>query len=234
MFYFRQLFDPTSSTLTYLIADPIKLEAVVIDPVREMVEPILETLHAMHPQMRLRYILETHIHADHVTGADLLKQRTGAQAVVSRRGGAHCAENQVDDGDVIMFGAEHIRVLATPGHTEGCASYHWRDRVFTGDTLLIGGCGRTDFQGGDASKLYDSITGKVFSLPAETLIYPGHDYNGRRVSSVDQERTSNSRLAGKTREEFMAIMDALNLPRPKLIDEAVPANLMCGRSDLAA
>lgn len=231
---FRQLFDEESATLTYIIGDVAAREAVVIDPVREQVDAVLATLKSMHPDMKLRYIVETHVHADHITGANRLKNETGAHAVVSRHGGAACAEVQIDDGAEIHFGSETLRAIATPGHTAGCVSYLWRDRLFTGDTLLIGGCGRTDFQGGDAGLLYDSIVGKLFSLPGETLVYPGHDYNLRRVSSIEQERLSNPRLAGKSRAEFIAIMQNLNLPRPKRIDEAVPANLRCGDLSLAA
>lgn len=231
---FRQLFDAESGTLTYVIGDLAAREAVVIDPVHEQVDAVLGALKAMHPDMRLRYIVETHVHADHITGATRLKEATGAQAVVSCHGGAACAEVQIDEGAEIRFGNEVLHAIATPGHTAGCVSYLWRDRLFTGDTLLIGGCGRTDFQGGDAGLLYDNIVGKLFTLPGETLVYPGHDYNLRRVSSIEQERLSNPRLAGKSREEFIAIMQNLNLPRPKRIDEAVPANLRCGALSLAA
>jgi glyoxylase-like metal-dependent hydrolase (beta-lactamase superfamily II) len=204
---------------------------VIIDPVREQVERDLAELEAAG--LQLRSILETHVHADHITGAAQLKDRTGAETVVSKHGGAPCADRQVDDGDMVVFGNEVIRILATPGHTPGCVSYHWRDRVFTGDALFVGGCGRTDFQGGDAATLYQSITTQLFPLPDETLVFPGHDYNGRWVSSIAQERRSNPRLGGTTEAEFIEIMDNLNLPEPKHIHEAVPTNQRCGRSDAA-
>jgi glyoxylase-like metal-dependent hydrolase (beta-lactamase superfamily II) len=231
MIHFRQLFDVETSTYTYILGDPLTRDAVIIDPVREQVERDLAELEAAG--LKLRSILETHVHADHVTGAAELKERTGAETVVSKHGGAPCADRQVDDGDMVVFGNEVIRILATPGHTPGCVTYHWRDRVFTGDALFVGGCGRTDFQGGDAATLYQSITAQLFPLPDETLVFPGHDYNGRWVSSIGQERRSNPRLGGTTEAEFMEIMNQLNLPEPKHIHEAVPANQRCGRPDAA-
>jgi len=226
MIYFRQLFDTDSSTYTYLLADLTQHEAVLIDPVKEHVALYLSLL--KEQGLSLRYVLETHVHADHITGAALLREQTGAQIAVSNHGGARCADVLMQEGQTLTFGAESLTVLATPGHTAGCVSYLWRDRLFTGDALLIGRCGRTDFQGGDAGALYDSITQKIFTLPGETLIYPGHDYQLNRVSCVAQEREANSRLTGKTRDEFIALMQGLNLPMPRRIDEAVPANQCCG------
>ncbi len=224
---FKQLFDPETWTYTYLIADPASQEALFIDPVNTHVdryEALLDE-HALH----LKYTLETHVHADHITAGGLLRQRLGAQTAVSGLCGAQTADIQIQDGDVFTLGeSERIKVIATPGHTPGSLSFLWRDRVLTGDSLLIGGCGRTDFQGGDAGALYDGITQRLFTLPDETLVYPGHDYQGRWVSSMIQERTTNPRLAGKTRAEFIDIMANLNLPRPRLIDQAVPANRYCG------
>ena len=232
MIHFRQLFDPATSTYTYLLADPVTRDAVIIDPVREQLDRDFAELQRLN--LHLQSILETHVHADHVTGAAALKDRTGAETVVSRHGGAPCADRQVDDGDRIIFGNEVMRVVATPGHTPSCVTYHWRDRVFTGDALFIGGCGRTDFQGGDAATLYRSVTQKLFTLPEETLIFPGHDYNGRWVSNVGQERAINPRLGGaKSEAEFVALMEALDLPEPKRIHEAVPANQRCGRPEAA-
>ena len=226
MIYFRQLFDTTSSTYTYLLGEHETNTAVLIDPVRGHDELYLQLLADEH--FSLRYLLETHVHADHITGASALREATGAKTAISKFCGAACADIQLQGDEVLDFGNERIRVIATPGHTPGSVSYLWRDRVFTGDALLIGGCGRTDFQGGDPGKLYDSITQKLLSLPDETLVYPAHDYNHRHVSSVAQERETNPRLLGKSRDEFIALMNGLNLPQPRLIDLAVPANQHCG------
>ncbi len=223
---FKQLFDEASSTLTYLIADDETKEAVIIDPVSEHIDDYV-ALVKQHG-LNLNYALETHVHADHITASGQLKQRLGVKTGVSEQCGAANADLQLNDGDVVTFGRETIQVIATPGHTAGSLSFLWRDRVFTGDALLINGCGRTDFQSGDASTLYYSITQRIFSLPDETLVYPGHDYQGRRVSSVMQEKLINPRLANQSHDEFIAIMAALNLPKPRLIDVAVPANRKCG------
>lgn len=223
---FKQLFDPESSTYTYLIADDASHEAVLIDPVIEQVERDVKLLRELG--LSLKYTLETHVHADHVTAANALKAATGAQTAVARDCAAEGYDRLLHDGDVILFGTEEILAIATPGHTPGSLSFVWRDRVFTGDTLLIGGCGRTDFQNGSADALYSSITEKLFALDEQTLVYPGHDYKGRRVSSIGEEKRFNARVAGKTREEFLAIMNHLGLPMPKRIHEAVPANLAGG------
>lgn len=223
---FKQMFDAESSTLTYLIADDESQEAVLIDPVASHIDDYLLMLKQHH--LRLKYALETHVHADHITASGMLRERLAIKTGVSELCGATTADMQLNDGDVLQLGAQQIQVIATPGHTPGSISFLWNERIFTGDALLINGCGRTDFQGGDAGVLFDSITNKVFSLPDETLIYPAHDYNGRRVGSVAQEKAINPRLAGKTRAEFIEIMANLNLPKPTLIDIAVPANRMCG------
>lgn len=227
--YFRQLFDASSSTYTYLLGDLTRSEAVLIDPVREHVALYLSLLDEQG--LKLRYVLDTHIHADHVTAASQLRELTGARTVVSVHGGAECADVLLRGSESLYFGAESFFALATPGHTPGCTSYLWRDRLFTGDTLLIGGCGRTDFQGGDAGELYDSISRKIWPLPGETLIYPGHDYRHKHVSCVAQERESNPRLTGKSRDEFIAIMSSLNLSRPLKMDKTVPANQRCGSDE---
>jgi len=224
--FFKQLFDPASSTLTYLIADDASHEAVLIDPVTEQVERDVRLLR--EHGLALKYTLETHVHADHVTAAHTLKQATGAQTAVCRDCNAQGYDRLLGDGDVILFGHEEILTIATPGHTPGSVSYLWRDRVFTGDTLLIGGCGRTDFQNGSAEALWTSITEKLFALDEQILVYPAHDYKGRRVSSIGEEKRFNARVAGKTREEFLSIMSNLNLPMPARIHEAVPANLEGG------
>lgn len=223
---FRQLFDPESSTYTYILADAERREAVIVDPVRMHCERDLAVLAEMG--VKLVWILETHVHADHVTGARALKLRTGARTAVSTHCGATGFDRLIDEGELIVFGDEVVSALATPGHTPGSTCYLWHDRLLTGDTLLIGGCGRTDFQKGSAEALYDSITGKVFALPDDTLVYPGHDYHGRRVSTIGEEKASNPRLAGKSREEFVQIMNSLDLPEPKQIRVAVPANLEGG------
>lgn len=223
---FRQLFDPESSTYTYILADAERREAVIVDPVRAHCERDLAVLAEIG--LKLVWILETHVHADHVTGARALKHRTGARTAVSTHCGATGFDRLIDEGELIVFGDEVVRALATPGHTPGSTCYLWRDRLLTGDTLLIGGCGRTDFQKGSAEALYDSITGKLFVLPEDTLVYPGHDYRGRRVSTIGEEKASNPRLAGKTRAEFVQIMNSLDLPEPKQIRIAVPANLEGG------
>ncbi len=224
--FFKQLFDPASSTLTYLIADDSNHEAVLIDPVTEQVERDVRLLR--EHGLALKYTLETHVHADHVTAAHVLKQATGARTAVCRDCNAQGYDRVLKDGDVILFGHEEILTIATPGHTPGSVSYLWRDRVFTGDTLLIGGCGRTDFQNGSAEALWHSITEKLFKLDEQILVYPAHDYKGRRVSSIGEERRFNARVAGKTREQFLSIMNNLNLPMPAHIHEAVPANLEGG------
>ncbi|MFA6162315.1 MAG: rhodanese-like domain-containing protein [Methylobacter sp.] len=224
---FRQLFDQETWTYTYLIADPVSKDAVLIDPVNTHIDEYIALLE--ENGLQLKYSLETHVHADHITASGLLRQRLGAQTAVSQYCGAESADIQIQDGDIFKFAnGEQIKVIATPGHTRGSISFLWRDRLFTGDSLLIGGCGRTDFQGGDAGALYDCITQRLFTLPDETLVYPGHDYQQHWVSCIMQERTTNPRLAGKSREQFIEIMNNLNLPKPRLIDEAVPANRYCG------
>ena len=223
---FRQLFDEESSTYTYLLADETSRETVLIDPVDSHLDNYLSLLNQLG--LRLRYSLETHVHADHITGSGLLRQCTGAKTAVGQMCGASSADLQLVDGDEIRTAGIVIRAIATPGHTQGSISYLCGNMLFTGDALLINGCGRTDFQGGDAERLYNSITGKLFALADETLVYPGHDYQGRRVSCIGQEKVINPRLAGKSREEFITIMNNLNLPKPRLIDMAVPANRMCG------
>ena len=229
--FFKQLFDTDSSTYTYLIADDMTHEAVIIDPVIEQVERDVKLIR--EHGLKLKYTLETHVHADHITAAQALKKSTGAVTAVSTDCNAQGYDRLLKDGDVILFGHEEITVLSTPGHTPGSVSYLWRDRVFTGDTLLIGGCGRTDFQNGSAEALWSSITEKLFLLDEQTQVYPGHDYKGRRLSSIGEEKRFNARVAGKTREEFIDIMNKLGLPMPKRIHEAVPANLEAGAAHAA-
>lgn len=225
---FRQLFDPESSTYSYLLADADSREAVLIDPVRGRLDRDLALIREL--DLRLKYTLETHVHADHVTSSGVLRQLTGSQSVLSRNAQTGCNDVSVAHGDILSFGKRRLRVLETPGHTDSCISYYDAEeqRVFTGDALLIRGCGRTDFQQGDARKLFVSITQQLFSLPPSTLVYPGHDYAGHTVSTIAEEQRYNPRLAGKTEAQFVTLMNELRLAPPKQITEAVPANLACG------
>lgn len=222
-----QLFDAESSTFTYILAAPGDTAAVIIDPVERHWERDLQ--HLARLNLDLAYILETHAHADHVTSAGKLRDITGAKTAMPGGCGIAPAEVQLTDGDTIRFGhGEEISVLHTPGHTAGSMCYFWRGNVFTGDTLLIDGCGRTDFQGGSAEALYDSVMNKLFVLPDETCVWPGHDYRGQSVSTIGWERRHNARLAHRSRDGFVALMAALDLPKPKLIDIAVPSNRNLG------
>ncbi len=231
---FRQLFDPESSTYTYLLADSESREALLIDPVRDQLERDLALLSEL--DLRLTYTLETHVHADHVTSSGVLRRLLGSKSVLSRHAGTECSDVSVAQGDQIRLGKYRLWVLETPGHTDSCVSYYdpQGQRVFTGDSLLIRGCGRTDFQQGNARKLYASITQQLLTLPQETFVYPGHDYKGRTVSTIAEERAHNPRISNKSEEEFVAVMQNLRLAPPKHIAEAVPANLACGLAPMAA
>jgi glyoxylase-like metal-dependent hydrolase (beta-lactamase superfamily II) len=223
--FVRQLFDLESSTYTYLVADPANHVAVLIDPVREQVDRDVALIAELG--LTLTHVLETHVHADHVTAAALLRERTGAITCASEAG-APCADRRLQDGDVIRTGDIAITARSTPGHTDDSMSFVMPGAVFTGDALLIRGCGRTDFQNGDSGQLYHSITEVLFALPDDTVVYPAHDYKGRSWSTIGEEKRHNPRVAGKTRDEFVAIMRDLGLPPPKKIMEAVPANRACG------
>lgn len=226
---FRQLLDNESSTYTYLLADEATREAVLIDPVLEQVERDVSLLHEL--DLKLVYALDTHVHADHVTALGTLRERLGCKTVVSERAGVGCADVLVKEGDVLRFGHHELEVRETPGHTSGCLTYVTGDKAmaFTGDALLIRGSGRTDFQQGDARTLYRSVHEKILSLPDSTLLYPGHDYKGRTVTSVREEKRHNPRLGGgKSEGDFVEIMTKLQLAYPKKIDMALPANLACG------
>lgn len=221
-----QLFDPASSTYTYVLFDQLSREAVIIDPVDEQIERDLATLREYG--LKLVWTVETHAHADHITSAGRLAELAGAKTAAPLGCGIGTAGIQLQDGDTLDFGSERLKALHTPGHTAGSMSFVWREHVFTGDTLLINGCGRTDFQSGSSEALYRSLTQVLFVLPDDTIVWPGHDYQGRSCSSIGREKTTNARVAGKTEAEFVALMNALDLPRPRRIDEAVPANLTSG------
>lgn len=225
---FRQMFEKGSSTYTYLLADSITKTAVLVDPVLETVERDLTLVKAL--KLNLKYCINTHIHVDHITGSGMIKSKhPEVQSVLSIRSNGK-ADVKVNEYESIVFGERKLYLLPTPGHTEGCSSLVLDNlsMVFTGDALLIRGCGRTDFQGGSASTLYKSVHSQILqSLPKSCLVYPAHDYNGMTCSSVAEELEWNPRLT-KSEEEFIQIMDLLNLPKPAKIDEAVPANMNCG------
>ncbi|MDH5301655.1 MAG: MBL fold metallo-hydrolase [Gammaproteobacteria bacterium] len=228
----RQLFDHDTWTYTYLLWDETTKEAAIIDSVKEKFAR--DSKYIRELGLTLKYALETHVHADHVTATGLLRNEFGCQTAVHADGGAKCADIQIEEGMVFSLGGQQIHTLHTPGHTSGDVSYVIPGAVFTGDALLIKACGRTDFQQGNSSALYDSIAYKLFTLPDETIVYPGHDYEGFTSSTIGEEKASNPRLAGKTKQEFMHIMDTMNLPKPKRIDIAVPGNLQCGLDNNAA
>lgn len=224
---FHQLFESETSTYTYILADEETREAIIVDPVLETADRDLKLLGELN--LKLKYIVDTHIHADHVTGAGHLRKMTGAQTGVSAQAKVDCADISLRDGDELSFGKYKLKALETPGHTDSCMSYFVDGKVFTGDALLIRGTGRTDFQQGSSDKLYDSIKTKLFSLPDETIVYPGHDYRGFASSTIGLEKKYNPRVgAGRTKDEFVKIMGELKLANPKKIHEAVPANLGCG------
>jgi glyoxylase-like metal-dependent hydrolase (beta-lactamase superfamily II)/rhodanese-related sulfurtransferase len=226
---FRQLFDRESCTYTYLLGDEGTRKAVLIDPVRELVDRDIQVLVELN--LTLTYTLETHVHADHITGAGLLRSRLGSESVLSARGGADCVDHQVDHGDVLQVGDVELQVIATPGHTNTCMSYYVpeQEMVFTGDTLFIRGCGRTDFQEGSSEDLFNSVHERLFSLPASTRVFPGHDYKGRTMSTIAEEKQHNPRLGGgRSLAQFVVIMEGLNLSLPKKLAVAVPANQNCG------
>jgi sulfur dioxygenase len=221
-----QLFDPASSTYTYVLVDEATREAVIIDPVDDQLQRDLAVLR--EHGLKLAWAVETHAHADHITSAALLAEHAGARTAAPAGCGIGTAAVQLQHGDTLRFGEQELKALHTPGHTAGSMCFAWHDHVFTGDTLLIDGCGRTDFQSGSAAALYRSITEVLFALPEGTTVWPGHDYHGRTHSTIGREKTSNARIAGKTLAEFKSIMDELNLPRPRRLDEAVPANQSSG------
>lgn len=230
---FKQLFDDESSTFTYLIWDEKSKDGILVDPVDIQVDRDLKA--AAELGVNLVFGINTHAHADHITGTYLLKQKvSGLKSIISEASGA-AADIKISAGDKIVFGSRCIEARATPGHTAGCLSYVMDDEtlVLTGDALLIHGCGRTDFQGGSADTLYASVHSQIFTLPDGCIVYPAHDYKGRTSSTVGDEKANNPRLgATKTKEEFIEIMNNLNLSYPKKIDVAVPANMKCGVPDI--
>src|SRR4051812_3240598 len=229
---FRQLFDQQSSTYTYLLADAASREAVLIDSVFEQARRDVALVEELG--LKLKWTLETHVHADHVTAAWLLKERLGSQISLSKESGAEGADRLLSDSEIVSFGKIELQARATPGHTNGCMTYVLGDcsMAFTGDALLIRGCGRTDFQQGDARQLFHSVRAQIFSLPEQCTLYPGHDYRGLTATSVGEEKRYNPRLAESIGEEdFVGYMTNLGLPHPKQMEVAVPANLRCGRPE---
>jgi sulfur dioxygenase len=223
---FRQLFDGVSSTYSYLIASRHGGEALIIDPVLEKVDRYIQLLNEL--DLRLIKAIDTHLHADHITGLPALRERTQCITVMGEQTKADVVSMRVSDGDRVDIEGLSLDVLYTPGHTDDSYSYLISDRVFTGDTLLIRGTGRTDFQNGDPRAQYNSIFGKLLKLPDETLVYPAHDYKGDTVSTIGEERAFNPRLQVKSVQEYVELMNSLNLPNPKLMDVAVPTNMRVG------
>lgn len=223
---FRQLFDSESSTYTYLLAGRSGGEAVIIDPVRNQLEQYTRLLREL--DVRLVFALDTHVHADHVTALGALRDLTDCVTIMGAESKAECVSRKVSDGEDLKIDGLSLRALATPGHTDDSYSFLAEDRVFTGDTLLIRGTGRTDFQSGDPGAQYDSLFNVLLRLPDETLVYPGHDYKGWTVSTIGEEKAHNPRLKVSSRVEYIQQMLNLKLPNPKLMDIAVPANLACG------
>lgn len=224
---FHQLFEKETSTYTYLIADPETKEAVIIDPVIEMVDRDIKLIEELG--LKLKYVLETHVHADHISASGEIRKRTGAKIAYSSAYNMSCPDLHLEDGQEIKFGNLTIKALHTPGHTSGCLTYKLDNLIFTGDALLVRGCGRTDFQEGSSEKLFTSVREKLFNLPDDTVVYPAHDYNGFTKTSIGLEKRLNPKLnLGVSRDEFYNIMANLKLAYPKKIKESVPANLLCG------
>ncbi|MBY0370683.1 MBL fold metallo-hydrolase [bacterium] len=225
---FYQLFESQSSTYTYLIGDLQSRDALLIDPVLETIDRDLRLVEEL--DFNLKYAIDTHIHADHVTAAGEIRRRTLAKTAVSRSAKVDCADIALEEGQVLSMGGQRLRVLATPGHTDSCLSFVWGRRVFTGDALLIRGNGRTDFQQGSPQRLYESIHSRLYTLPDDTMVYPAHDYRGQTHSTIGMEKKFNLRIPqGRSREEFEELMRNLQLSLPAKIHEAVPANLGCGK-----
>ena len=227
---FRQMFEPVSSTYTYVIASGPGREALIIDPVKEKLDDYLRLIADL--DLKLVRAIDTHTHADHITALGALRDRTGCVTIMGEFTKALCVSQSIREGETIQLDGLRLQAIYTPGHTDESFSFLLNperpEAVFTGDVLLIRGSGRTDFQGGDPHKSWDSIVNKLFRLPEDTTVYPGHDYKGWTSSSIGEEKRAKPRLAGKTEAEYVAIMNGLKLPNPKLMDVAVPANLACG------
>lgn len=223
---FRQLFERESSTYTYLLAARRGGEALLIDPVKTEVEKYLQLIKEL--DLRLVFALDTHVHADHVTGLGDLRSATSCTTIMGTQSKAECVSRKVTDGELIKVDGLELRALYTPGHTDDSYSFLAPDRVFTGDTLLIRSTGRTDFQNGDPHAQYQSLFGTLLQLPDETLVYPAHDYKGWTVSSIGEEKANNPRLQLRSEREYVDLMRSLKLANPKQMDVAVPANLACG------
>jgi sulfur dioxygenase len=229
---FRQLLDQETGTYTYLIADRTTKAAILVDPVLEQVDRDVKLLKELG--LTLKVCLETHIHADHITGTGKLRELTGCEGIVPENAHVACASRSVKHGEVLQVGEIAIQAIATSGHTDSHMSYLVNGtHLLTGDALLIRGCGRTDFQSGDPGTLYDHVTQRLFTLPDDTFVYPGHDYRGNTVSTIGEEKQWNPRFVGRTRSQFIEFMNNLDLPNPKKIAEAVPANERCGRSTVS-
>lgn len=232
--FFRQLFDSNSSTYTYVLASRRGGEALIIDPVKDQIEQYLRVIREL--DLRLVHSIDTHTHADHITALGDLRDITHCTTIMGDRSKAQCVSSHVHEGETIRIDGLELGAIYTPGHTDESFSFILNPAsptaVFTGDVLLIRGNGRTDFQGGDPHRSWNSIVNKLFQLPDETIVYPAHDYKGWTASSIGEEKRHNPRLAGRSQAEYVAIMQSLNLPDPKMMDIAVPANLACGQLEI--
>ena len=223
---FRQLFDKNSSTYTYLIASEKGREALIIDPVLENIDIYIKSLNELN--LKLVKVIDTHIHADHITGASQLNKKTNCFTIMGEHTPAESVQIKVKEDEIIKIDELKMRVIYTPGHTSDSYSFLMKNLLFSGDTLLINGTGRTDFQNGNAKDAYQSIFGKLLKLPEETILYPGHDYNGKKMSTIGNEKKFNPRLQVNSENEYEEIMNNLNLPKPKLMDINVPRNIKLG------
>ena len=220
---FEQLFDTKSSTYTYILSSGKGREALIIDPVLEHTDQYINFLNKL--ELKLVKVIDTHIHADHITGLNELSERTSCTKIMGENSKSEVVDLRVKEDENVKIDNINLKVMYTPGHTDCSYSYLMNDRVFTGDTLLINGTGRTDFQNGSAHEAYESLFGKLLKLPEEMLVYPAHDYNGKKYSTIGSEKNNNPRLQVNSKEEYAEIMDNLKLANPKMMDVAVPANL---------